>query len=64
MVKKIENEELKIFFKKKKKTTYVVLHSGPEGVEPSTRSFGDFRSTAELRPYEFFYCPNNKPDSV
>ena len=25
--------------------------SGPEGVEPSTRSFGDFRSTAELRPY-------------
>ena len=25
--------------------------SGPEGIEPSTRSFGGSRSTTELRPY-------------
>ena len=38
--------------------------SGPEGVEPSTRSFGDSRSTAELRPYfcflERYYWPPPK----
>ena len=30
--------------------TIKYFKSGPEGVEPSTRSFGDSRSTAELRP--------------
>ena len=46
------------------RNTYSFLHlkSGPEGIEPSTRSFGDSRSTTELRSY--FFCPNNKPDSV
>ena len=39
-----------------------LLNSGLEGIEPSTRSFGDFRSTTELQPY--IICPNNKPDSV
>ncbi len=34
-----------------KKLLMQFLNSGPEGVEPSTRSFGDSRSTAELRPY-------------
>lgn len=39
------------------KTDVLPLHqppitSGPAGIEPAARSFGDSRSTTELRPFE------------
>ena len=46
-------QEKKLLKKEKLLSPFTILsiNSGPEGIEPPTRGFGDHRSASELRPY-------------